>query len=1206
KQSGGMSALKEYTNGEENDNSMLDISENLMSNQTFSLGGSVLEPSMQCPRENMTPNSDQADLLTHVRFIESICADGPAKAAYVNGSSSPNISDEILLDISKNVPGFLPKSLHAQNSTVATSVQFEECDPLRKDGEMTIRQMLTAEDVENRGIWGFDEESPDDSLDCYDDGSDLSWNPQKEFMKFLLEDRDRSEIEERTPAISPAVSHRRRKRKMDMVVMVDPSEELYTLNSKNDHLGEGSQIDHDSTDRGDSQWKQSRSHSPVSKTSQYSNGTAVAFKHVLPKPAKNRKNQKLGIVRESLLADPSSEEDAVFIPSNSKFKEKSHSQKHAKNHSYTLDQKPFICKECGRSFFDHNSLLRHITIHKKKKVKGTDEPKDEGKDASLQCPQCTFGTNCPNTFVQHAKSHEKDKRYYRCQKCSFVAMNEIEMKGHMLCKHYITDAQYMTTGKQDGFQEQKTGEPDSNGATSHPLSFACKECSFKTKNKNILRNHFEDLHPHVFDEDLEEDVHFTYSSDSTDLVSSPSKVPSLGSQSPGKKTHQFLREDSNHVPSLMRTGKTKRKDTSNSKPARKTSKLSKSINTLLPRKKRRTSENDTNQKTDKKNSKSLGVGKCRGEESLSGKEGPKSPSKCKGELFALKERSSASTLKCDDGSCQGVSNNDDGSREEKSSSKYRHLSLVKQSLKKSPSKRKMSTPFHNMQGQDILIDFPKCRQNFKKKKLQASEKRRDLNSADGFMHDSALNSSFHLNDKCVVKDGLHINSHFSRKRPSPMKGSPRASSGLSEQDPDPLFLIKEECTEAEVCDNISESSSGLKNETGTDFEMDLKSCPYCPAEFHSGISLSNHIRGHMHRDRVSLGCNEQDNASVARVASPNKVPQVRRRMTAVPHIKTEENLTETERPPEHKTEFICPLCREWFETRTGLSNHVRGHLKRLLGKAASATNKSPVKALKELMRDKKQFHLKLQTLEKKCRAAKQLYPFRIVNGLIYSTAKVQRFAQNVKRPGQISCQSGEEKKRTEIKDVMKGSPSSDLIGILKKRRAHEEAKAKSSLQTARKALFVSPVKDRGPALHQCKALPNSISEKNEHNGRVCGHCNVTFHSGVSLSNHLRAYARRKRNTLPEGATYDCKQRKQRSKKKSCPLLHTSEEIYRLTCRFCDLVFQGPLSVQEDWVKHLQRHIMNTAVPRTGAGMVEVTCFPEEPSSDTDAQAKPSS
>lgn len=44
-------------------------------------------------------------------------------------------------------------------------------------------------------------------------------------------------------------------------------------------------------------------------------------------------------------------------------------------------------------------------------------------------------------------------------------------------------------------------------------------------------------------------------------------------------------------------------------------------------------------------------------------------------------------------------------------------------------------------------------------------------------------------------------------------------------------------------------------------------------------------------------------------------------------------------------------------------------------------------------------------------------------------------------------------------------------------------------------------------------------------------------------------------------------------------------------RFCDLVFQGPLSVQEDWIKHLQRHIMNTSVPHTGLGMIEVASPP---------------
>ncbi|KAH0510669.1 Protein Wiz [Microtus ochrogaster] len=32
-------------------------------------------------------------------------------------------------------------------------------------------------------------------------------------------------------------------------------------------------------------------------------------------------------------------------------------------------------------------------------------------------------------------------------------------------------------------------------------------------------------------------------------------------------------------------------------------------------------------------------------------------------------------------------------------------------------------------------------------------------------------------------------------------------------------------------------------------------------------------------------------------------------------------------------------------------------------------------------------------------------------------------------------------------------------------------------------------------------------------------------------------------------------------------------IYALKCRFCEVEFQGPLSIQEEWVRHLQRHIL---------------------------------
>uniref|UniRef100_A0A4W3IR35 C2H2-type domain-containing protein n=1 Tax=Callorhinchus milii TaxID=7868 RepID=A0A4W3IR35_CALMI len=52
-------------------------------------------------------------------------------------------------------------------------------------------------------------------------------------------------------------------------------------------------------------------------------------------------------------------------------------------------------------------------------------------------------------------------------------------------------------------------------------------------------------------------------------------------------------------------------------------------------------------------------------------------------------------------------------------------------------------------------------------------------------------------------------------------------------------------------------------------------------------------------------------------------------------------------------------------------------------------------------------------------------------------------------------------------------------------------------------------------------------------------------------------------------------------------------IYTLKCRFCDVEFHGPLSIQEDWVRHLQRHILDTSFPKAEAPRKEIS-VPAEP------------
>ncbi|XP_071393431.1 protein Wiz [Centroberyx affinis] len=41
-----------------------------------------------------------------------------------------------------------------------------------------------------------------------------------------------------------------------------------------------------------------------------------------------------------------------------------------------------------------------------------------------------------------------------------------------------------------------------------------------------------------------------------------------------------------------------------------------------------------------------------------------------------------------------------------------------------------------------------------------------------------------------------------------------------------------------------------------------------------------------------------------------------------------------------------------------------------------------------------------------------------------------------------------------------------------------------------------------------------------------------------------------------------------------PLVKLVGKVYSLKCRFCEEVFHGPLSIQEDWIAHLQKHILS--------------------------------
>uniref|UniRef100_A0A3P8T6L7 Zinc finger protein 644a n=1 Tax=Amphiprion percula TaxID=161767 RepID=A0A3P8T6L7_AMPPE len=409
----------------------------------------------------------------------------------------------------------------------------------------------------------------------------------------------------------------------------------------------------------------------------------------------------------------------------------------------------------------------------------------------------------------------------------------------------------------------------------------------------------------------------------------------------------------------------------------------------------------------------------------------------------------------------------------------------------------MSTPYRNTSDQDTCFILPKPLQS--PRKGNQEEEVSDYDEKDIFQfQDTDANSN--LFDNGIRKEKQNIIYTYSRRMS--MRGALQASKRLFEKikteeqeqdDPE----IKEECIETEVFQETFEAHQIPLGESFaddlSDFESDRKNCPYCPAVFESGVGLSNHVRGHLHR--VGLSYNARHVVPPEQVASQDRRPRIRRKISTVKSIHS------------------CPLCGDSFDNRTGQSNHIRGHLKKL-GKSFSTKNKSPLILLRELMRDKKEFQRALQIIGKRR------------NHFHYGASPKLPSADRFTSPPT-------------------GIPKSHSI---------------TSVCTDAKPLM--------PTF----SLAEIESDKRQ------------LETKLDVKDSLSAI--------------DCKAVRTRSrpgsKKKTLPLPQTPEEMYRLTCRFCDLVFQGPLSVQEDWIKHLQRHIMNTSVPHTGLGMVEVTSLPTDP------------
>ncbi|XP_034636089.1 zinc finger protein 644 isoform X5 [Trachemys scripta elegans] len=957
-------------------------------------------------------------------------------------------------------------------------------------------------------------------------GNDTNWDPQKEFIQFLMTNE---ETIEKSPVHCKVGLEKKRKRKMDVSKITRYTEDCFNdtdyIPSKSkllnvDYLEQSEDLEvvepqkyaltkvkPESTDEELEAVDaiQQLIYSPTNKCAE--DTSPVHTSTFLSSTLKNKCEQN-----DSESPSTFSTDEPSFYPCtkcNVNFREKKHLHRHM---MYHLDgnshfrhlnvPRPYACRECGRTFRDRNSLLKHMIIHQERRQKLMEEIRelkelqDEGRSARLQCPQCVFGTNCPKTFVQHAKTHEKDKRYYCCEECNFMAVTENELECHRGIAHgAVVKCSIISSDMSQRKTQKKTSVKDPYiGSSKKSTTYMCKMCPFTTSARSILKKHMEYLHPTSCIDPF--GSHLRLEKRKSSIIEEPLDF--------GSRTKQLIKQSSTFPKNSVLKQDVKRSFGS----ASQSSNFAK-----LHKRPRRI------QKARKSVSQSAKLNSAEKKDS-----------------YETEDESSWDNVELCDYTAQSM--------EDESYSDI---------------------------NQDHVNLFPLFK-----------GKMEDQEAGD--------KSSLHYEQN----DGFYFEYYEDAE-----------SSNFLHELHDPQ--------------NLENVGTALPKHNSvfhwTDLSLEKKSCPYCPATFETGVGLSNHVRGHLHR--AGLSYEARHVVSPEQIATSDKMQHFKRTGTGTPVKRVRKAIEKSETSSEH----TCQLCGGWFDTKIGLSNHVRGHLKRL-GKTKWDAHKSPICVLNEMMQNEEKYEKILKALNSRRIIPRPFVAQKLASNddfLSQNVIPLEAYRNGLKTED-ISVSASEEEGLSflnecdETKTVLhdeKKNQSLTLIELLKNKRLGEErnpdiSPQKIHNQTARKRFVqkcVLPLNEDSPLMYQPQRMDLTMQSGMPVKLRTCVHCNTTFTSAVSLSNHLRAYARKKSAGLLTGTALDCKQKKSRSrsgsKKKMLPLPHSADEVYILRCRFCGLVFRGPLSVQEDWIKHLQRHIVNANLPRTGAGMVEVTSLLKKPASITE-------
>ncbi|NXN94835.1 WIZ protein, partial [Rhinopomastus cyanomelas] len=246
-----------------------------------------------------------------------------------------------------------------------------------------------------------------------------------------------------------------------------------------------------------------------------------------------------------------------------------------------------------------------------------------------------------------------------------------------------------------------------------------------------------------------------------------------------------------------------------------------------------------------------------------------------------------------------------------------------------------------------------------------------------------------------------------------------------------------------------------------------------------------------------------------------------------------------DKPAHTAAEACCELCGLYFENRKALASHARAHL-RQFGVTEWCVNGSPIETLSEWIRHRPQ----------KAGA----YRSYIQGGRPF-TKKFRNSAHDGARRLHLGLQSG----------AGAGSGGGGVAAFLTKGFAgdlgHGDPTKLLDGGSGERPLITSP-------LSLVKLEEHQRSNINKFERRQPRPHEPPLHrdgAGAEFPQKLEESRQPPPRVRPVPALVP--------RPPQTSLVKFVGNIYTLKCRFCEVEFQGPLSIQEEWVRHLQRHIL---------------------------------